>query len=183
MNNIEVADTRIKYWALWLFFGILLILGGFFLLASPVFTTIASVFIFGILLIAGGLVHVVTAILDRRSNHLWLHLSIAALTIVIGFLMLFTPTITLAALTLLIAAFFLSSGLFKIFGSLISRFKGWGWYFLSGLVSLALGALILAHWPSSSLWVIGLFIGIDFIFAGWSLVMLSLFVKKGYLTE
>ena len=95
--------------------------------------------------------------------------------------MLFTPGITLAALTLLIAAFFLSSGLFKIIGALVSRFKGWGWYFLSGLISLALGILILVHWPSSSLWVIGLFIGIDLIFVGWSLVMISLFVKKGYL--
>jgi uncharacterized membrane protein HdeD (DUF308 family) len=172
------VNTRPKYWVLWLIFGILLMLGGFFLLSSPVIASIASVFVFAILLLSAGVVHIITAFLDKHSNHLWLHLVIAAFTIVVGLLMLFSPGITLAALTLLIAAFFLSNGLFRIIGSLVSRFKGWGWFFLNGLISLVLGILILIHWPSSSLWVIGLFIGIDLIFAGWSLVMISVFFKK-----
>ena len=33
-------------------------------------------------------------------------------------------------------------------------------------------------WPWDGLWVIGLFIGIDMIFNGWSLVMLGLTAKK-----
>lgn len=176
MNDI---GSRPKYWFLWLLLGILLMIGGFFLLSTPIITTLASVMIFATLLIAGGFVHVITAFLDKNSNHFWLHLVIAAFTIVIGFLMLFGPGVTVAALTLLIAAFFLSEGVFRIIGSLVSRFPGWGWYLLNGLVSLVLGILILAHWPSSSLCVIGLFIGIDFIFAGWSLVMISLFYRKG----
>ncbi len=152
--------------------------GGFFLLSSPVIATISSLFVFAILLIGGGIIHIITAFLDRTSNHMWLHLIIAAFTIVIGFLILYSPGVTVAAITLLLAAFFLSEGLFKIIGSVATRFQGWGWYLLNGIVSLALGILILMHWPSSSLWVIGLFIGIDFIFAGWSLVMVSLFLKK-----
>lgn len=178
MADVNIISTRPKYWVMWMIFGILLMVGGFFLLSAPVIASVASVFVFGTLLLAAGFVHVITAFLDKNSNHLWLHLVIAAVTIVIGFLMLFSPGITLAALTLLIAAFFLSSGLFRIIGSLVNRFPGWGWFFLNGLVSLALGILILIHWPASSLWVIGLFIGIDLIFAGWSLVMISLFVKK-----
>ena len=43
---------------------------------------------------------------------------------------------------------------------------GWGWQVADGLVTLALGLLVLAEWPGSGLWVIGLFVGIDLIFYG-----------------
>jgi uncharacterized membrane protein HdeD (DUF308 family) len=33
--------------------------------------------------------------------------------------------------------------------------------------------MIWSQWPVSGLWVIGLFIGIDMIFYGWSLIMLG----------
>jgi uncharacterized membrane protein HdeD (DUF308 family) len=49
---------------------------------------------------------------------------------------------------------------------------------LNGLVTLLLGISIWRQWPESSLWVIGLFIGIDLIFAGWSWIMLALAVKS-----
>ena len=41
-----------------------------------------------------------------------------------------------------------------------------------------LGALIWEQWPEAALWVIGLFVGIDLIFTGWTWVMLSLAVRK-----
>jgi hypothetical protein len=37
--------------------------------------------------------------------------------------------------------------------------------------------MIWRQWPVSGLWVIGLFVGIEMIFYGWSLVMLSLVAK------
>ncbi len=38
--------------------------------------------------------------------------------------------------------------------------------------------MIWRQWPLSGLWVIGLFVGIQMILNGWSLVMLSLAVKN-----
>jgi uncharacterized membrane protein HdeD (DUF308 family) len=37
---------------------------------------------------------------------------------------------------------------------------------LSGAITLLLGLLILAHWPVSSLYILGVFLGIDLIMAG-----------------
>jgi uncharacterized membrane protein HdeD (DUF308 family) len=37
---------------------------------------------------------------------------------------------------------------------------------LSGLISLLLGLIILTRWPVSSVYILGLFLGIDLIFAG-----------------
>ena len=36
----------------------------------------------------------------------------------------------------------------------------------SGVITLLLGLMILAHWPISSLYILGLFLGIDLVFAG-----------------
>ena len=36
----------------------------------------------------------------------------------------------------------------------------------SGVITLLLGLVILAHWPVSSLYILGLFLGIDLVFAG-----------------
>jgi uncharacterized membrane protein HdeD (DUF308 family) len=45
---------------------------------------------------------------------------------------------------------------------------------LSGILALALGALILAQWPEAAARVIGLFVGIDLMFAGWTSIMLAM---------
>jgi uncharacterized membrane protein HdeD (DUF308 family) len=46
---------------------------------------------------------------------------------------------------------------------------------LSGFCSLLIGILILAKFPSSADWAIGLLVGIDLIFAGWTLTSVALF--------
>ena len=40
------------------------------------------------------------------------------------------------------------------------------WVILSSVITLLLGLVILAHWPVSSLYILGLFLGIDLILAG-----------------
>lgn len=175
MNELPKSN---QYWGWWLTFGVILFLLGLFLLGTPVVTSFSSIVLLGAFLLAAGAIQLIVSALERSREHRWLYLVVSALTIVIGFLILYRPGITLMALTLLLAVFFLSNGLFRILGSLISRFRGWGWYLLNGLISLILGILILAQWPTSSLWVIGLFIGIDFIFAGWALIMVSLLARK-----
>src|SRR2546425_132118 len=49
---------------------------------------------------------------------------------------------------------------------------------LTTVVMFGLGVAIWRQWPESSLWVIGLFVGIDLIFNGWSWVMLAMIVKS-----
>ena len=44
--------------------------------------------------------------------------------------------------------------------------KPWGWVVVSGIISLLLGLMIIAKWPYSSFYVLGIFLGIDLIFIG-----------------
>jgi uncharacterized membrane protein HdeD (DUF308 family) len=45
---------------------------------------------------------------------------------------------------------------------------------LNGAITLLLGVLIWRSWPGDGLWVIGILVGIELVFSGWSLVMLGL---------
>jgi uncharacterized membrane protein HdeD (DUF308 family) len=56
--------------------------------------------------------------------------------------------------------------------------EGWIWLLISGLVSLAVGALIFAQLPSSAEWAIGLLVGINMISSGWAYFFLSLAAGK-----
>ena len=58
------------------------------------------------------------------------------------------------------------------------RFPHWGWTFVGGAINLVLGILIWRQLPEAALWVIGLFVGIDMIFTGWTWVILAFAVKN-----
>jgi uncharacterized membrane protein HdeD (DUF308 family) len=49
---------------------------------------------------------------------------------------------------------------------------------LNGAITLFLGLIINRQLPEASLWVIGLFVGIEMIFNGWAWVMLSLGLRR-----
>lgn len=49
---------------------------------------------------------------------------------------------------------------------------------MGGLVTILLGTLILAEWPSSALWLIGLFIAIELLINGLSYVMFALTARQ-----
>src|SRR5262249_49756025 len=61
-----------------------------------------------------------------------------------------------------------------IVAALSLRLPYWGWPVASGVLNLLLGILIWQQWPLSGLWVIGLFVGVGMIVAGWWWVSLAL---------
>ncbi len=77
----------------------------------------------------------------------------------------------------MIAAALFIGGLFRIAITVTVRFHGWVWALLNGVISVALGVMIWRDWPESAFWVIGLFVGIDMLFAGWAWVMTALAVR------
>ena len=54
----------------------------------------------------------------------------------------------------------------------------WIWVVVSGVITLLLGLIILAHWPVSSLYVLGIFLGVDLVFAGASWIGLGLGLRQ-----
>ncbi len=48
----------------------------------------------------------------------------------------------------------------------------------SGAITLLLGLVILAHWPVSGLYILGIFLGTDLIFAGLGWIGIGLGLKR-----
>ena len=137
--------------------------------------TLTTILFFGIMLLVGAGVQLVTAILARTWRGVFLHLLVGILYLVVGALMIEHPVQAARGLTLMIAAAFLIGGLCRIVFSLgAARFPGWSWVLGNGVVTLAMGILIWRRWPSSAVWVIGLFVGIELFCAGAAWVTLAL---------
>lgn len=173
------TDELHRNWGWFLALGVLLLLLGAAALGASVALTLASVMLFGWLLIFGGVMEAIHAFWRERGwGGVFINLLTGLLYVVVGFMMVANPGEAAATLTLLIALFLMFGGIFRIAVALMLRFPHWGWLALHGLINLLLGAAIWRQWPLSGLWVIGLFIGIDLVLNGWSLVMLGLVARK-----
>ena len=169
-----------KHWVVALLLGIVLALLGIFTITCATTTalvTLVTVYFLGAVLLVSSGVQLVEGILGRGVGNFFLHLLVAVLYLIAGVFVFHHPGRAVAGLTLVIAAVLFVEGLMRIVVSLAERFHGWGWVLLNGVISLALGAMIWRQWPESSLWVIGLFVGIDLLFNGWSLIMLALALR------
>ncbi len=159
--------------------GILLIVAGSLAIIYDVAATMLSVLFFGWLLVIMGAIEAVQSFWQPKWGGFFLHLIVGILAVVVGFHLVSAPEAGALILTLIMAIYFIVIGIFRIISAIAMRFPYWGWVLVSGIITLILGILIKSQWPMSGLWIIGLFIGIDMIFSGWSYVMLSLAAKKG----
>jgi uncharacterized membrane protein HdeD (DUF308 family) len=163
----------------WLFFalGLVSILVGLLAIGAPHVATFKSVAVIGVLLLITGVTEVIHAVMVRSLPGFAMHLLAAALYLIVGVFVLEDPDRAAGVLTLLLAASFFTGGVLRILFSLAEQFPAWPWVLLNGVVDLFLGVLIWRGWPESSLWVIGLFVGIELLLHGWSWVILALTVR------
>ena len=93
----------------------------------------------------------------------------ALLTVIVGLWLIVEPHNGTLTLTLVLGIYFLFMGLTRIAVAFAGRGQqGAGLVGLSGVAGLLIGILVLAKFPSSADWAIGLLVGIDLIFAGWT---------------
>lgn len=89
------------------------------------------------------------------------------------------PARGLATLTLALAFYLLIEGVFEIVLYFQHRpAAGSGWFLMDGIVTLILGGMIWATWPSSTEWVVGTLVGISIFFSGVTRLMISLAARR-----
>ncbi|OGT64020.1 MAG: hypothetical protein A3J38_07045 [Gammaproteobacteria bacterium RIFCSPHIGHO2_12_FULL_45_9] len=165
----------------WFFlWGAALIILGLLAISAATLTTLISVLFIGALLLAGGVILVLDAYKFwwGKWSGFFLHLAMGLLYLIAGYMIIKSPEAGSLSITLLLGVFYTLIGIFRITYSVALRMPRWGWSFVSGLVALLLGFLIVANWPASSLYIIGLFVGIDLVFCGWAYVMAALTARQ-----
>jgi uncharacterized membrane protein HdeD (DUF308 family) len=160
--------------------GILLMMLGVLAISTCTFTTLVSVMVLGFFLLFAGCV----VILDTftfwhgRDHGFVLHLLAGILYLAAGLLLLSNPIEGSISITFLLGVIYTVLGLTRIFFSTALRLPYWGWTLSNGIITLLIGILILMSWPASSLFIIGLFVGIDIFFCGLAYTMASVAASK-----
>lgn len=168
-----------RNWGWFIGVGIVLICIGIAAVALPFASSVAVELLIGSAIAVAGLFKLVHAIKSRTAGGFFAELLISLLMIAVGALLLIFPLEGILTLTVLLAAFFMVSGVFRIIGALQMRdVPTWGWALASGVIALILGVIIWAELPGDSRWVLGFIIGIDLIFSGLTLVITGQTVKR-----
>lgn len=172
--NRPHADSRAHKRSWWFTAcGVLTIVLGVVAIAAAFWATLATVLFFAVLLLIAGIGQIVDATATRYEPGFGWRLGIGILTTLVGGLIVFDPVAGAIGLTLLIATFFIFEGLLRLVLSSQLIGSGKRWFIASGVLDLVLGLLIAIQWPESGVWVIGLFLGIDLIFIGTVMLLLS----------
>jgi len=153
--------------------SVLLLLAGLAGIALPQIMSIAAALLIGWLLIfAGIIIFYMTWHGFRERWIVWLK---PFVLIAVGLLITFHPIAGAAALGLMLFIYFLLDGFSSVgFAWELRSAPGWGWILLKGAISLLLAAVFILGWPFTSIWLVGLFVGVNLFFDGMTLLMLGL---------
>jgi uncharacterized membrane protein HdeD (DUF308 family) len=152
---------------------------GFALIIAPIAGTITAGLLFGMLLLVMGICEVAFSVLARRWSGFVFLLIGGMLSLFAALVLLIRPMGGLVALTFLLGVYLVAKGIVNLWRAFTLKPNWhWEWLLFDALIGILLGILILAAWPSDSIWIIGLMFGMYMLFGGVSLILLSLEARK-----
>lgn len=165
LDDCGARRTAGKTWWVYTLLGVVLMFAGALVLGNLAYaSTVNAIWIAAAIVIAGAY-QVLQALRARGRRGYLLDLLVGVLYVVGGAILLYNPLRATFSLTFLLGIIWIASGLVRFFLA-DSMGKGRRAFLLSGAVSILAGIVILAQWPSSGLWVLGLCLAIDLIFQG-----------------
>jgi uncharacterized membrane protein HdeD (DUF308 family) len=167
-------------WRFLLIEGIILVLLGAAAIIVPPIATLAVEIILAWLFFISGIVGLVMTFMMRHAPGFWWSLFSAVLGIAAGAVLIGWPVSGAVSLTLILIAFFILEGIATIMYALEHKRElsgRWGLLLASGIVDLALAAIIFAGLPGTAAWAIGLLVGINMLFGGAALIGLALHAR------
>ena len=159
--------------------GVVYLVAGIIALGSIVSATVASVIVVGVMMIIAGVAEVINAFQVKTWGRFTFWLILGILYIIAGFVAWDNPLLTAVWLTLVPRR-----GAGRVgHRAHLPRLQHeggspWIWVVVSGLITLVLGVIILAHWPVSAVYTLGIFLGVDLVFAGASWIGLGMGLRN-----
>jgi len=174
----EAREGLRRSWKALMAVGVLAILLGCVAIVVPAVASVATAIFIGWILVIAGAFLVAGAFTAHTIGSVLWRLVWAFLTVLVGIYLIVEPDSGTLTLTVVLGIYFLFMGITRTFLAFAARGRqGAGLLGLSGIAGLLIGILVLAKLPSSADWAIGLLVGIDLIFAGWTLTSVALVGK------
>ena len=176
-NNIDKNKLK-EFGTLSIIAGFFLVIAGILAIAKPVAGSLAFVIFLGALFISVGIIQGYTTFkVHQKSAGAWFKVIMLLIT---GILLLIWPISGIAAVAILLAAYFF----FDAFASFqmgldLRPLKGWWIAVLNGSLSFILGIIMILGWPFSAPFTVGIIVGVSFLMDGIVLIYLGYLAKKG----
>ncbi|HTR74908.1 MAG TPA: DUF308 domain-containing protein [Solirubrobacterales bacterium] len=170
----EVREGLARTWRTLRAIGIVAIVIGIVAILLPELFSLGTAIFIGCILVAVSAFLTASAFMAHGVGSVLARAAWALLTFVVGLWLIIEPHNGTLTLTLVLGIYFLLMGITRVIVAFIGRGQpNAGWVGLSGVCGLIIGILVLVKFPSSADWAIGLLVGIDLIFAGWTLISVA----------
>src|SRR5215469_5341431 len=175
LESNVVRSSRSKPSILW---PVIMIVVGLLALSLPVASSIGVARLLGWLMVFDAGFQLIHSFRSEGVGHVVWKVLVALIYLVAGIYFLRHPFLAVAVVTLALAIFFLVEGLVDVFSYFATRTAGASfWILVNGIVSIILAAMIWRHWPTGSMWVLGVLVGIGLLMTGTSRLMMALAVR------
>jgi uncharacterized membrane protein HdeD (DUF308 family) len=157
----------------------LCVLAGLAAIAVPLAASVATAIFIGWVLAFAGVVTGVHAFVERAGGRSGLRILTAVLTLFVGIYLIVAPLTGTVTLTFMLAVWFFAIGVLELTAAW--GLRGWpgaGLVGFNGALSALLGVLIVADFPSSADWAIGLLVGINLLLWGIRAFVLAGLLKR-----
>jgi uncharacterized membrane protein HdeD (DUF308 family) len=159
--------------------GIVLAIGGLFIIIAPATSSIAITLAIAIALVVAGAVQIYNAFKIRKWIGFAFQLLIGVVALVGGIAVYLQPAAGGVALTVVVAAFLIAHGVAQaMLAFRIRPHVAWAWIGAAGVVGIVVGLMVLFRWPSASLYTLAVLTGISLIATGASYVTMGYFASR-----
>jgi uncharacterized membrane protein HdeD (DUF308 family) len=157
----------------------LFIVLGIFAIIEPAVAALAVSRLVGWLLVFGGLVYLIGACTRRRVKEVIFQLAIGIIYLAGGRFSLTHPHLAMGTLTLLLGAVIMAGGAAEIVSYFqVKSADASAWMLFNAIITFFLGGMIWFHWPSSSVWTIGILVGLTLLMTGITRLMFAFTARK-----
>ena len=169
------AKALQKHWR-WLFtLGTVSLALGILAIIAPFISAVTFEVAIGSIFVLGGIAHTIYSFWAQEWGCFLYELFGGILYLLIGLTLWANPGAGVFLVALLMAILLVMQGVVQLALSFELRpMFSWSWIFISGIISVLLGAFIWLPWPGSSFGLIGLLVAISLLFRGWSTLILGL---------
>lgn len=162
--------------------GILLSILGITMLILPKITSLTLGIMLSITLMIYGGYKAINAFFTRNYlRHYILNILLGILIFALGLVLFMSPMFNLILLTGLIGIYLLIESISSTAFGVQNRKTLYFWWadIFVGIIQFLLGLIIILGLPSTSIWVIGTLVGINFLISG--MIMISMFISTKYI--
>ena len=172
-NDNSLLENFSKYSKI---YGIVFLIIGVIGIIYPVIISLVTAVFYGWLLLLGSIAMAMHTWQTNKKDWLgWLKVFIFLL---VSLMIIFNPLLGVAALGIMFAFYFFMDS-FSSFALAFELKPSAMWWIslLNGILSAILGFIIIANWPLSSLFLVGLLVGVNLFFDGITLLSLGMTAK------